>query len=243
MRHANVPPAFVVVQRVNLGMFAVLAQLGATADWRSIGEELWPWVSGPPSTELGRPRSRVAGLPNLRNRRSGQPRARSEDAPVGSSPHGFRPFAGAAGAPGHRPSHRPGPGRAPRARDRSLREEYPQDLFELFVETGLTGLCIPEEYGGSGAGILGLAIAIEEIAKYSNAAALMLLLTRLPTGALLIAGTEEQKQRVPDAARGRPSSGPRSGCPSPRPAATSWACGPGRSATATRGCSPARNVG
>ena len=53
MRHANVPPAFVVVQRVNLGMFAVLAQLGATADWRSIGEELWPWVNGPPSSPLG----------------------------------------------------------------------------------------------------------------------------------------------------------------------------------------------
>ena len=84
---------------------------------------------------------------------------------------------------------------APRAREIDLSEEYPQDLFELFVQTGLTGLCIPEEYGGSGAGILGLAIAIEEIAKYSNAAALMLLLTRLPTGALLIAGTEEQKHK------------------------------------------------
>ena len=84
---------------------------------------------------------------------------------------------------------------APRAREIDLTETYPQDLFELFVETGLTGLCIPETYGGSGAGILGLAIAIEEVAKYSNAAALMLLLTRLPTGPLLIAGTEEQKHR------------------------------------------------
>ena len=55
--------------------------------------------------------------------------------------------------------------------------------------------CIPTEYGGSGAGILGLAVAIEEVAKYSNAAALMLLLTRLPTGPLLIAGTEEQKEK------------------------------------------------
>lgn len=53
MRHANVPPAFVVVQRVNLGLFAVLAQLGATADWRSVGEELWPWVNGSPSSRLG----------------------------------------------------------------------------------------------------------------------------------------------------------------------------------------------
>jgi alkylation response protein AidB-like acyl-CoA dehydrogenase len=83
---------------------------------------------------------------------------------------------------------------APRAREIDTTEQYPEDLFELFVETGLTGLCIPEEYAGSGAGILGLAIAIEEIAKYSNAAALMLLLTRLPTGPVLIAGNEEQKR-------------------------------------------------
>lgn len=83
----------------------------------------------------------------------------------------------------------------PRARQIDETGEYPQDLFDLFVETGLTGLVVPEEYGGSGAGILGLTIAIEEIAKYSNAAALMLLLTRLPTGPVLIAGSEEQKKR------------------------------------------------
>jgi hypothetical protein len=84
---------------------------------------------------------------------------------------------------------------APRAREIDRSEEYPEDLFELFRDTGLLGLVIPEEYGGSGAGILGLTIAIEEVAKYSNAAALMLLLTRLPTGPVLIAGTEEQKHR------------------------------------------------
>jgi alkylation response protein AidB-like acyl-CoA dehydrogenase len=84
---------------------------------------------------------------------------------------------------------------APRAREIDETEEYPQDLFELFVETGLTGLCIPEEYGGSGAGILGLTIAIEEVAKYSNATALMLLLTRLPTGPVMIAGSPEQNER------------------------------------------------
>jgi alkylation response protein AidB-like acyl-CoA dehydrogenase len=49
--------------------------------------------------------------------------------------------------------------------------------------------------GGSGAGIFGLSLAIEEVAKYSNTAALMLLLTRLPTGPVMIAGSEEQKQR------------------------------------------------
>src|SRR5450432_4708581 len=84
---------------------------------------------------------------------------------------------------------------APRAREIDTTAAYPQDLFEIFRDTGLLGLVIPEEYGGSGAGILGLTIAIEEVAKYSNSAALMLLLTRLPTGPVMIAGTEAQKAR------------------------------------------------
>ena len=84
---------------------------------------------------------------------------------------------------------------APRAREIDRSEEYPQDLFDVFVGAGLTGLCIPEALGGSGAGIMGLTLAIEEVSKYSQAAALMLLLTRLPTGPLLIAGTEAQQRR------------------------------------------------
>ena len=83
----------------------------------------------------------------------------------------------------------------PRARDIDETGEYPQDVFEVFRDSGLLSLCIPEEYGGSGAGILGLTIAIEEVAKYSNTAALMLLLTRLPTGPIMIAGSEEQKHK------------------------------------------------
>jgi alkylation response protein AidB-like acyl-CoA dehydrogenase len=83
----------------------------------------------------------------------------------------------------------------PRAREIDATGEYPADLFDLFRDAGLLGLCIPEEHGGSGAGILGLTIAIEEVAKYSNTAALMLLLTRLPTGPVMIAGSDEQKGR------------------------------------------------
>ncbi len=83
----------------------------------------------------------------------------------------------------------------PRAREIDKSGEYPVDLFEAFRDAGLLGLCIPEALGGSGAGILGLTLAIEEVAKYSNTAALMLLLTRLPTGPVMIAGSEEQKAR------------------------------------------------
>ena len=64
---------------------------------------------------------------------------------------------------------------APRAREIDTTATYPQDLFELFRDTGLLGLVVPEEYGGGGAGIMGLTLAIEEVAKYSNTAALMLL--------------------------------------------------------------------
>src|SRR6266478_1566081 len=82
---------------------------------------------------------------------------------------------------------------APRAREIDTDATYPQDVFEVFRDAGLLGLVIPEEYGGGGAGILGLTVAMEEVAKYSNTAALMLLLTRLPTGPVLIAGSEQQK--------------------------------------------------
>ncbi len=92
----------------------------------------------------------------------------------------------------------------PRARAIDREGTYPDDLFEAFADAGLLGLCIPEDYGGSGAGILGLSVAIEEVAKYSNTAALMLLLTRLPTGPVMIAGNEEQKRRyLPGIAQGR----------------------------------------
>jgi alkylation response protein AidB-like acyl-CoA dehydrogenase len=83
----------------------------------------------------------------------------------------------------------------PRAREIDETGQYPQDLFDAFAAAGLLGLCIPEDYGGAGAGIVGLTIAIEEVAKYSNTAALMLLLTRLPTGPVMIAGSEDLKKR------------------------------------------------
>ncbi|MEY2470615.1 MAG: hypothetical protein QOF21_3313 [Actinomycetota bacterium] len=91
----------------------------------------------------------------------------------------------------------------PRAREIDESGEYPQDIFDAFRTADLLGLCIPEAYGGGGAGILGLTIAIEEVAKYSNTAALMLLLTRLPTGPIMIAGSDEQKQKyLPGIANG-----------------------------------------
>ncbi len=51
--YISVPRPYVVLQRINLGLFAVLGELSATADWRAISEEIWPFVRGPASTPLG----------------------------------------------------------------------------------------------------------------------------------------------------------------------------------------------
>ena len=48
-----VPRSYVVLQRINLGLFAVLGELSATANWRRIAEEIWPFVQAPPSTPIG----------------------------------------------------------------------------------------------------------------------------------------------------------------------------------------------
>jgi len=53
-RYTNVPASFVIIQRINLGLYALLGQLGATGNWRRIAEELWPFVHREPSTPLGR---------------------------------------------------------------------------------------------------------------------------------------------------------------------------------------------
>jgi predicted unusual protein kinase regulating ubiquinone biosynthesis (AarF/ABC1/UbiB family) len=51
--YISVPQSYVILQRINLGLFAVLGELCATADWRAIAEEIWPFAHGPASTPMG----------------------------------------------------------------------------------------------------------------------------------------------------------------------------------------------
>jgi hypothetical protein len=85
---------------------------------------------------------------------------------------------------------------APRAAEMDQSGEYPHDIFAAFKETGLTGLTIPAQYGGSGAGMLALALAVEEAAKYCCASGLMLLLSALPSQPVMIGGDERQKKWI-----------------------------------------------
>jgi predicted unusual protein kinase regulating ubiquinone biosynthesis (AarF/ABC1/UbiB family) len=65
--YAAIPQSYVVLQRINLGLFAVLGEMHATADWRSVAEEIWPFVQGPPSTPLSEAevKWRAAGRPSI----------------------------------------------------------------------------------------------------------------------------------------------------------------------------------
>lgn len=53
MKAANVPTSMVVLQRINLGLYALFGELHARGNWRALAEEIWPFVDGPPSTKIG----------------------------------------------------------------------------------------------------------------------------------------------------------------------------------------------
>lgn len=52
-QYATVPKAFVFIQRINLGLYALLGELESTGNYRKIAEELWPFVDASPTTGLG----------------------------------------------------------------------------------------------------------------------------------------------------------------------------------------------
>jgi hypothetical protein len=52
-QYATVPKSFVFIQRINLGLYAILGQLGSAGNFRRISEELWPMTNAGPSTPMG----------------------------------------------------------------------------------------------------------------------------------------------------------------------------------------------
>src|SRR5436309_2352707 len=92
---------------------------------------------------------------------------------------------------------------APRAAEIDEKSEYPRDVRELLAEQDILALPFAEEYGGTGTGTLMLQMAVEEIAKASGSAALILMVQELGTLPIQLFGTDEQKQRwLPKCASG-----------------------------------------
>ena len=85
---------------------------------------------------------------------------------------------------------------APAAKRVEETDEYPADEIKKMAELGLFGLTIPEEYGGSGRGLLELCIVVEEMAKVSAAVDNYLRISSsLAIVPILEYGTEAQRKK------------------------------------------------
>ncbi len=53
VKYANMPARWVILQRINVGLIAILGRLQAEANWHRIALEMWPTTAAAPSTPLG----------------------------------------------------------------------------------------------------------------------------------------------------------------------------------------------
>ena len=94
---------------------------------------------------------------------------------------------------------------APRADEVDTLEEFPIDQFRGLAELGLTGMTIPEEFGGSGSGYRDFMVVLEEVAAACGSTSTVLI-THVSLGSQTInqAGSDEQRQRwLPSLASGQ----------------------------------------
>lgn len=92
---------------------------------------------------------------------------------------------------------------APYAAEVDEKAEFPQASYDALRASDFHAPHIPEEYGGAGADALATAIVIEEVARCCASTSLIPAVNKLGTMPLLLAGSEEIKQRyLPPVARG-----------------------------------------
>ena len=84
---------------------------------------------------------------------------------------------------------------APAAAEHDEAESYPAEIMKLLAEQGLFGVWVPEEYGGTGMGALAVSLVAEEIAWACAATATNWGATPLGGYPILLAGTQDQRQR------------------------------------------------
>nr|HID58848.1 acyl-CoA dehydrogenase [Desulfobacterales bacterium] len=84
---------------------------------------------------------------------------------------------------------------APGAEERDKNAEFSWEIVDLLRENGLFGIDFPTEYDGSGAGMLALCIAIEELSAVDAAAGLLPGDQELGTLPILLAANDEQKRK------------------------------------------------
>lgn len=91
-----------------------------------------------------------------------------------------------------------------KAREWDRHDVFPREVFGRLVDLGVTGLTVPEEYGGSGVDIVATMTVIEELSKRSLAVAVPFIMCACYTAMnIRESGNEEQKRFfLPKVARG-----------------------------------------
>jgi alkylation response protein AidB-like acyl-CoA dehydrogenase len=85
---------------------------------------------------------------------------------------------------------------APAVDEHERERRFPADIVRRIGELGWLGINVPERWGGAGMDTLAYAVAIEEIARVWGSLALIVAAhTSLGCGPLLVAGTDEQRDR------------------------------------------------
>src|ERR1700733_4661578 len=78
-------------------------------------------------------------------------------------------------------------------RELEAMDDFPWALWQKFGDLGLTGVGIPEEYGGQGGGIIEQVILDEELSRTLAGLYWLLGITLFDGKAINAVGTEEQK--------------------------------------------------
>jgi alkylation response protein AidB-like acyl-CoA dehydrogenase len=92
---------------------------------------------------------------------------------------------------------------APHAADVDEQSRFPQEAYDALRGADFHAPHLPEAYGGSGADALATCIVIEEVARVCASSSLIPAVNKLGTMPLLLAGSEQVKQRyLPPVARG-----------------------------------------
>jgi alkylation response protein AidB-like acyl-CoA dehydrogenase len=92
----------------------------------------------------------------------------------------------------------------PHAADWDREHRFPRELIGKLAELGLMGVCVPEAYGGAGAGFLSYILVLEELSRADAGVGVTVAVhTSATTLPILTFGTDEQRSRfVPPLARG-----------------------------------------
>lgn len=84
----------------------------------------------------------------------------------------------------------------PRAAEIDKTNKVPLDLARQMGKLGFQGLPYPAKYGGSGAGYLSFAVALEQVCKASVSAGAIMSVNTVPEEGIYRFGNEEQKKRL-----------------------------------------------